>query len=84
MVRKLVSIPNKVCAMPAPSTYSRFRVLAARDRCALKEDGCVVIPDLASPETMDQIRAELEPDVVATTGGNTDFLGFHHPPYAAP
>ena len=30
---------------------------------------------LATTETMDQIRAELEPDLAATSGGNTDFLG---------
>jgi ectoine hydroxylase-related dioxygenase (phytanoyl-CoA dioxygenase family) len=41
----------------------------------LDEDGCVIIADLASPETMDQIRAELEPYLTATGGGNTDFLG---------
>jgi ectoine hydroxylase-related dioxygenase (phytanoyl-CoA dioxygenase family) len=41
----------------------------------LNEDGCVVIADLASSETMDQIRAELEPHLAATSGGNTDFLG---------
>jgi hypothetical protein len=41
----------------------------------LNEDGCVVIADLASPQTMDQIRAELEQHLAATSGGNTDFLG---------
>jgi hypothetical protein len=41
----------------------------------LKEDGCVVIADLASPQVMDQIRAELAPYLDATGGGNTDFLG---------
>jgi len=41
----------------------------------LNEDGCVVIPDLAPPETMDRIRAELEPYLAATAGGNTEFLG---------
>jgi ectoine hydroxylase-related dioxygenase (phytanoyl-CoA dioxygenase family) len=41
----------------------------------LGEDGCVVIADVASPGTMDQIRAELEPYLTATGGGNTDFLG---------
>ena len=41
----------------------------------LNEDGCVVISDLAAPQTMDQIRAELEPYLAATGGGNTDFLG---------
>ena len=35
----------------------------------------MVIPDLAPPQTMDQIRAELEPYLAATDGGNTDFLG---------
>ena len=41
----------------------------------LNEDGCVVIADLAPRQTMDQIRAELEPYLAATCGGNTDFLG---------
>jgi ectoine hydroxylase-related dioxygenase (phytanoyl-CoA dioxygenase family) len=41
----------------------------------LTEDGCVVIENLASAETMDQIRAELEPYLVATGVGNTEFLG---------
>jgi ectoine hydroxylase-related dioxygenase (phytanoyl-CoA dioxygenase family) len=41
----------------------------------LNEDGCVVIADLASPATMDQIRAELKPYLTATGGGNTGFLG---------
>jgi hypothetical protein len=41
----------------------------------LTEDGCVVIADLAAPQTMDQIRAELEQHLAVTSGGNTDFLG---------
>src|ERR1700721_972747 len=41
----------------------------------LNEDGCVVIADLASPETMDQIRAELDRPPGPPSGGNTDFLG---------
>src|SRR5271170_8079520 len=41
----------------------------------LNEDGCVVIADLAPRQTMDQIRAELEPYLAGTSGGNTDFLG---------
>jgi hypothetical protein len=41
----------------------------------IDEDGCVVIADLASLETMDQIRAELQPHLAATGEGNTDFLG---------
>jgi ectoine hydroxylase-related dioxygenase (phytanoyl-CoA dioxygenase family) len=41
----------------------------------LQEDGCVVISGLASPETMDQIRSELEPYTTATREGDTDFLG---------
>ena len=35
----------------------------------------MVIADLATPETMDQIRTEVEPYLVATGGGNTEFLG---------
>ena len=41
----------------------------------LNEDGCVVIADLASAATMDQIRAELDQHLAITSGGNTDFLG---------
>jgi ectoine hydroxylase-related dioxygenase (phytanoyl-CoA dioxygenase family) len=41
----------------------------------LKQDGCVVIADLAPAETMDQIRAEVEPHLAVTCGGNTEFLG---------
>jgi ectoine hydroxylase-related dioxygenase (phytanoyl-CoA dioxygenase family) len=41
----------------------------------LREDGCVVIADLATAETMDQIRTEVEPHLAATGGGNTEFLG---------
>ena len=41
----------------------------------LKEDGCVAIADLASPQVMDQIQAELDPYLHATGGGNTEFLG---------
>src|ERR1700731_2718216 len=41
----------------------------------LNEDGCVVIADLAPRQTMDLIRAEREPYLAATGGGNTDFLG---------
>ena len=32
----------------------------------LREDGCVVITDLARPETMDQIRKEIQPYLAAT------------------
>jgi hypothetical protein len=41
----------------------------------LREDGCVVITGLASAETMDRVQAEVEPYLLATGGGNTEFLG---------
>jgi len=41
----------------------------------LRDDGCVVITGLAAPETMDRIQAEVEPYLLATGGGNTEFLG---------
>jgi ectoine hydroxylase-related dioxygenase (phytanoyl-CoA dioxygenase family) len=41
----------------------------------LREDGCVIIANLVSPETMDGILSELEPDLSNTRGGDTDFLG---------
>jgi ectoine hydroxylase-related dioxygenase (phytanoyl-CoA dioxygenase family) len=41
----------------------------------VRTDGCCVIENLAPPETMDQVRAELEPYLVAAGGGATEFLG---------
>lgn len=41
----------------------------------LREDGCVVISDLAPPATMDQVRAELDPYLSRTSEGRSDFLG---------
>jgi hypothetical protein len=41
----------------------------------LREEGCVIIADLVSPEAMDQIMVELEPDLSNTRGGDTEFLG---------
>jgi len=41
----------------------------------LREDGCVIISDIVSPETMDQIMGELEPHLSISRGGDTEFLG---------
>jgi ectoine hydroxylase-related dioxygenase (phytanoyl-CoA dioxygenase family) len=41
----------------------------------LKEDGCVIIADLLSAATMDQLTAELEPHIAAADGGQSEFLG---------
>jgi ectoine hydroxylase-related dioxygenase (phytanoyl-CoA dioxygenase family) len=41
----------------------------------LREDGCVIIANLATPELMDQLLDEMEPYLAATGGGDTDFLG---------
>lgn len=41
----------------------------------LSEDGCVIVSGLASPESMDQVMAELEPFLVATNHGSNEFLG---------
>lgn len=41
----------------------------------LREDGCVIITGLAPAETMDRVLAEVEPYLLATGGGNTEFLG---------
>src|SRR5271156_5825910 len=41
----------------------------------LDEDGCVVIADLAPPQRIDQIRAELDPCLAAPGGGTIDFRG---------
>jgi ectoine hydroxylase-related dioxygenase (phytanoyl-CoA dioxygenase family) len=41
----------------------------------VREDGCVVIANLASPQVMDQIKSELDPHIAAVGGGDTEFLG---------
>jgi len=41
----------------------------------LREDGCVIISDLAAPEMMDQITTELTPYLAATDEGVDEFLG---------
>src|ERR1019366_3374115 len=41
----------------------------------VREDGCVVIANLVSPEFMDQILAEVKPHLDVTRGGDTEFLG---------
>jgi hypothetical protein len=41
----------------------------------LRDEGCVIISNLVAPELMDQVLAELEPYLVVTRGGDTDFLG---------
>jgi ectoine hydroxylase-related dioxygenase (phytanoyl-CoA dioxygenase family) len=41
----------------------------------LREDGCVIIAELASPELMDRVRSELDPYLAVTQEGTTDFAG---------
>ena len=41
----------------------------------LREDGCVIISNLVSPDLMDRITAELEPFLAATDEGIDEFLG---------
>jgi ectoine hydroxylase-related dioxygenase (phytanoyl-CoA dioxygenase family) len=41
----------------------------------LREDGCVTVSDVVSPEVMDQITTELKPYVAATEVGPFEFLG---------
>jgi hypothetical protein len=41
----------------------------------LGEDGCVIIAEIVSPGTMDEIMAELDPHLSKTRGGDTEFLG---------
>ena len=67
------------------TTYSRNMAVAARTvgsdtapedlATVLREDGCVIISDVVSPEMMDQISAELEPYAAATHVGPFRFLG---------
>jgi hypothetical protein len=41
----------------------------------LREDGCVIVADLAPPELMDQITLELKPHLAATDVSSDEFLG---------
>lgn len=41
----------------------------------LGEDGCVIVAGAATPATMDQVVAELEPHLQATAEGGSEFLG---------
>jgi ectoine hydroxylase-related dioxygenase (phytanoyl-CoA dioxygenase family) len=41
----------------------------------LREDGCVVIANLAAAEVMDQVMIEVQPYLAAAGGGRVDFLG---------
>ena len=63
-----------VLVMPTAEPTVGSDISSADVAKVLSEDGCVVIADVASPQTMDQMRAELEPYLAATVGGNTDFL----------
>ena len=60
--------------MPAVTTVSADT--APKDIAkVIREDGCVVIANLASPEHMDQLLDEVKSHREATKGGDTDFLG---------
>src|SRR5271156_2999285 len=61
-------MPKAVCTVGSGSSPADIATV-------LIEDGCVVIADLASAQTMDQIRAELDHHLATTSGGNTAFLG---------
>ena len=41
----------------------------------IREDGCVVIANLAKPDVMSRLLAEMQPHLDTTRGGDTDFLG---------
>jgi ectoine hydroxylase-related dioxygenase (phytanoyl-CoA dioxygenase family) len=61
--------------MPAAVTTLRAETTPADIAKVLGQDGCVIISDLASPEMMDQVAAEIEPYAAATNAGDDDFLG---------
>ncbi|WP_022962004.1 phytanoyl-CoA dioxygenase family protein [Halopseudomonas pelagia] len=44
---------------------------------SLKEHGYVIIDELASPEMMNKIAAEMEPHILSTPFGEDSFLGAH-------
>jgi ectoine hydroxylase-related dioxygenase (phytanoyl-CoA dioxygenase family) len=61
--------------MPVAARTVGANIAPADIAAVLREDGCVIISDLVSPQMMDQISAELEPYITSTDGGSTDFLG---------
>jgi ectoine hydroxylase-related dioxygenase (phytanoyl-CoA dioxygenase family) len=61
--------------MPVAARTVGAHIAPADIAAVLREDGCVIISDLVSPQMMDQISAELEPYITSTDGGSTDFLG---------
>lgn len=86
-----VPVYDKVCTRTAPLTllacpiHWRGMEAAARTVGAessptdiaaiLREDGCVIVSTLASADTMDRIRSELEPYMESASRGRTEFLG---------
>jgi len=61
--------------MPAAARTVSADTPSADIAKVLREDGCVIISELAPPGMMDEIAAELEPYLAATAQGYTDFLG---------
>lgn len=61
--------------MPAHVTTVSADTAPSEIAKVVREDGCVVISNLAPPELMDQLLTEVAPHLDATKGGDTDFLG---------
>ena len=61
-------MPGQVRAVEYTSTPEEIAAV-------LREDGCVVVADLASPELMDQIAIEMKPHLAATDMGPDEFTG---------
>jgi hypothetical protein len=59
--------------VPVAPRYTRRHANSSQDRGW--RHGGVIISDLAAPEVMDQVTAELEPHIDATRRGDTEFLG---------
>jgi hypothetical protein len=64
-----------IVSMPAVVRKVGAATAGADIAKVLREDGCVIIADLVSPEMMDQIAAELQPHIAAAGVGGTEFLG---------
>ncbi len=69
------SSPGTIGDVPANATTVNADAAPGDIAKIMREEGCVIIADLVTPEVMDQILVEVEPFLDAAHGGDTDFLG---------
>lgn len=72
----LVTDPSgRIVAMSRAVTTLRADAAPEEIADVLRTDGCVILGDLVRGQLMDQVTAEMEPHLSATSHGRTEFLG---------